>query len=43
MGYVKYDYLAAGTEVSVTSSSGDVHARVAELPFVRKALPNEKS
>jgi folate-binding protein YgfZ len=43
LGYVKYDYLAAGTEVRVTSSSGDVHARVAELPFVRKALPNEKS
>jgi folate-binding protein YgfZ len=43
MGYVKYDYLAAGTEVTVTSSSGDIHARVAELPFVRKALPNEKS
>jgi glycine cleavage system T protein len=34
-GYVKYDYLAPGTEVRVTSSHGDLQARVAELPFVR--------
>lgn len=43
LGYVKYDYLAAGTELRVTSSSGDLHARVAELPFVRKAPLNDKS
>lgn len=43
LGYVKYDYLAAGTEVRVTSSSGDLHSRVAELPFVKKAPLNEKS
>ena len=42
LGYVKYDYLAAGTEVRVTSSSGDLHARVAELPFVRVATLNGK-
>ena len=35
LGYVKYDYLAPNTEVRVTSSHGDLHARVAELPFVR--------
>ena len=43
LGYVKYDYLAAGTEVRVISSSGDLHSRVAELPFVKKAPLNEKS
>lgn len=43
LGYVKYDYLAAGTEVRVTSSSGDLHARVVELPFVRKAPLNAKT
>jgi len=37
LGYVKYDYLAPDTEVMVTSSHGDLHARVAELPFVRRS------
>jgi folate-binding protein YgfZ len=35
LGYVKYDYLAPNTEVRITSSHGDLHARVAELPFVQ--------
>ncbi|MCM3903222.1 MAG: aminomethyltransferase family protein [Pyrinomonadaceae bacterium] len=35
LGYVKYDYLAPDTEVRVTSSQGDLPARVAELPLVR--------
>lgn len=35
LGYVKYDYLTPDTEVKVTSSKGDIPARVAELPFVR--------
>jgi folate-binding protein YgfZ len=35
LGYVKYDYLAPDTEVRVTSSHEGVHAKVAELPFVR--------
>jgi folate-binding protein YgfZ len=35
LGYVKYDYLAPDTEVRVTSSHGDLLARVAELPFVQ--------
>ncbi len=39
LGYVKYDYLATDTEVRVTSSHGDLHARVAELPFVRGSAP----
>ncbi|MDQ3666762.1 MAG: aminomethyltransferase family protein [Acidobacteriota bacterium] len=39
LGYVKYDYLAPDTEVRVTSSHGDLPARVAELPFVRGSAP----
>jgi folate-binding protein YgfZ len=35
LGYVKYDYLAPDTEVRVTSSHGDLRARVTELPFVQ--------
>jgi folate-binding protein YgfZ len=35
LGYVKYDYIAPDTEVRVTSSHGDLQARVAELPFVQ--------
>ena len=35
LGYVKYDYLASDTEVRVSSSPGDLQARVAALPFVR--------
>jgi folate-binding protein YgfZ len=35
LGYVKYDYLAPGTEVRVLSGERELAARVAELPFVR--------
>ena len=35
LGYVKYDYLAAGTEVKIASTDQLVRAAVAELPFVR--------
>jgi folate-binding protein YgfZ len=35
LGYVKYDYLASGTEVHVRSIDGELAARVADLPFVR--------
>ena len=35
LGYVKYDYLAPGTEVKVISADETLAARVAELPFVR--------
>ena len=35
LGYVKYDYAAPGTDVKVSSTAGDMPARVAELPFVR--------
>lgn len=37
LGYVKYDYLTPDTEVRVTSSHGDLPARVADLPFVRSS------
>jgi len=35
LGYLKYDYLAAGTEVKVATPEGETSATVAELPFVR--------
>jgi folate-binding protein YgfZ len=35
MAYVKYDYLAPGTSVSVESSGTKFAAAVAELPFIR--------
>jgi folate-binding protein YgfZ len=38
LGYVKYDYLTPDTEVKVSSAQGDLHAIVAELPFVGREL-----
>jgi glycine cleavage system T protein len=35
LGYIKYDYLASGTEVRVRSAEGELAAQVADLPFVR--------
>ena len=35
LAYVKYDYLAPGTEVQVISDNGERAARVDELPLVR--------
>jgi folate-binding protein YgfZ len=35
LGYLKYDYLAPGTEVIVRSGDNELPARVVELPFVR--------
>ncbi|MEP6705948.1 MAG: glycine cleavage T C-terminal barrel domain-containing protein [Pyrinomonadaceae bacterium] len=35
LGYLKYDYLAAGTSVKVVSAVEELDAQVAELPFVR--------
>jgi folate-binding protein YgfZ len=35
LGYLKYDYLGAGTGVKVISSEKELLAKVAELPFVR--------
>ena len=35
LGYVKYDYLNAGTKVSIASGQGEFPATVVELPFVR--------
>jgi len=36
LGYVKYDYLAAGTEVKVVAGERELYAEVVELPFVHK-------
>ena len=36
LGYVKYDYLAPGTEVNVVSERGEVEARITALPFVTR-------
>jgi aminomethyltransferase len=35
LGYVKYDYVAPGTEVKILSLGWDLAGRVTELPFVR--------
>jgi len=35
LGYLKYDYLAAGTEVKVAAPESETSAIVADLPFVR--------
>jgi folate-binding protein YgfZ len=39
LGYVKYDYLAPGTEVKVIQDAEDFEAKVTELPFVRLQAP----
>lgn len=33
LGFVKYDYLATGTKIKVTSEHGDVESTVTQLPF----------
>ena len=35
LGYLKYDFLAAGTEVNVAAPENETKATVVELPFVR--------
>lgn len=35
LGYVKYDYIAAGTSVTVIHDGNKVSAHVTELPFIR--------
>jgi folate-binding protein YgfZ len=35
LGYLKYDYLAAGTEVTVAAPESETNATVADLPLVR--------
>ena len=35
LGYLKYDYLAAGTEVKIAAPESETNATVADLPFVR--------
>ena len=35
LGYLKYDFLAAGTEVKIAAPESEINATVADLPFVR--------
>ena len=35
LGYLKYDYLAVGTEVKVAAPESETNSTVADLPFVR--------
>lgn len=35
LGYLKYDYLAAGTEVKIAAPESETNATVADLPLVR--------
>ena len=41
LGYLKYDYLAPGTEVKILASDGEISAQVTELPFVRGSWRKE--
>jgi folate-binding protein YgfZ len=41
LGYLKYNYLAGGTEVNVTSGEIEHAARVVDLPFVRGSWHSE--
>lgn len=36
LGYLKYDYLAAGTDVKIVSGNESFSAQVTELPFVKR-------
>jgi folate-binding protein YgfZ len=42
LGYLKYDYLTAGTEVKVATPESETSATVAELPFVRGSWYEEQ-
>jgi glycine cleavage system aminomethyltransferase T len=37
LGYIRREYFAAGSAVTIVTGEGPVPARVAELPFVRAA------
>ncbi len=43
LGYVKYDYLAPGTEVIIATEGGERAARVAEVPMVRGSWLTESN
>lgn len=38
LAFLKYDYLATGTELKIVAGEGELPAQVAELPFVRGSL-----
>jgi folate-binding protein YgfZ len=39
LGYLKFDYLATGTAVTVIAGGEEIPAQVTELPFVREPAP----
>jgi folate-binding protein YgfZ len=39
LGYLKYDYLAPGTEVKIIAGNEEFVAQVMDLPFVRETAP----
>jgi len=39
LAYLKYDYLAAGTNLRITSADQEFEARVTDLPFVGRTAP----
>ena len=39
LAYLKYDYLAAGTSLRITSADQEFAAQVTELPFVGRTAP----
>lgn len=43
LGYLKYDYLTAGTEVKVATPESETNGTVAELPLVRGSWYEENS
>lgn len=43
LGYVKYDYLAPGTNVKISAAETEVSATIAELPLVRGSWFKETS
>ena len=40
LGYLKYDYLTAGTAVNIVSGNDSVRAFVTELPFIKREATN---
>jgi folate-binding protein YgfZ len=42
LGFLQYDYLAAGTEVKVATPESETSATVAELPFIRGSWYEEQ-
>jgi folate-binding protein YgfZ len=42
LGYLKYDYLAPGSDVKIIAGDEEIPAQVTELPFVQGNAPYER-